>query len=93
MITYDSPTTVGQQAEINARRVGKEQMQLMAEESKTRFSSFTGKLPDGASPLKTAPETPWFRDGSVPGLAKLDKPLDVSKLKDVRAYVEKGVTP
>ena len=29
-IVYNSPTTVGQQAEINEKRVGKEQLELMA---------------------------------------------------------------
>lgn len=89
-IVRNQPTTFGQQAEINARRMGKEQMQIMAEQSKKRVSQFTGKLPDNASINTTGTgERPWWRDG-VAGLPTLDKPLDMKKVKDSTKYIETG---
>lgn len=70
---YGNPTTVGQQAELNARRAGKEQTEKM----------FAGARPE-------RPPPPWYRDGSVPGVPKLDKPLDLSTVRDVNDYVLNG---
>lgn len=33
---------------------------------------------------------PWWRSGKTKGLAKERKPIDVSKIKDVKRYIEKG---
>lgn len=33
---------------------------------------------------------PWWRSGDVKGLPKERKPIDVSKIKDVKKYIEKG---
>ena len=33
---------------------------------------------------------PWWRSGDVKGLKKERKPIDVSKIKDVKRYIEKG---
>jgi putative FmdB family regulatory protein len=88
---YGNPTTVGQQAEANARKLGKEQLQKKAEAARAEQPRFTGKLPEGASINTTGTgETPWWRTGSVPGVPKLDKPLNLKKIKNKRAYVEKG---
>lgn len=85
-----SPTTVGQQAELNAARAGREQMEKMWETDKARVSDWKGKLPKGASINKTGTgETPPWRDGSF-GTDKLDKPLDLETVKDVTTYVATG---
>lgn len=46
----DRITTVGQQAEYNARRLGREQMGMLAQADRRRMKGggFTGKLPEGA---------------------------------------------
>lgn len=86
------PKTFGQQAELNAQRMGKEQMQRMREEA-LKKKPFTGKLPEGASinrEYENVKELPWYRDGSVPGLPKREKPLNLDKVKDVTKYVMTG---
>lgn len=88
-LVYGSPTTIGQQAELNAKRLGKEQMQLLVEKEKAR--KFGGKLPQGASLPKEEAETPWFRSGEVPGLPKRDK-LDLAKIKNTEKFIETGET-
>src|SRR5579885_2787067 len=90
----DRARTVGQQAEINAKRLGKEQLQLLAEAQKQK-TPWTGPTPKkGVKPKEGAaeakPQTPWWRDGSVPGLPKLDKPLKLIKIKDTKKYIEEG---
>jgi putative FmdB family regulatory protein len=89
-IVYGNPTTIGQQAEINARRVGKERLQQMALEDKSRTSEWTGPLPEGATINTTGTgKTPPWRDGSM-GTAPLAKPLDIKKVANVEKYVQTG---
>lgn len=87
-----NPTTFGQQAEINAKRAGKEQLAIMTEIAKPENrKKKTLKVPDGASIVDTKPApTPWFRDGSVPGVPKLDKPLNLNKIPNVDKYIQTG---
>jgi len=33
---------------------------------------------------------PWWRSGEVKGLQKMDKPLDLKKVKDTKKYIEEG---
>jgi putative FmdB family regulatory protein len=89
-IVYGDPKTIGQQAELNAKRLGKEKMELIKDEMRNRTPNFTGKLPKGAKLNKMQRKTPWWREGKLPGLKKLDKPLDVDKVKDVKKYIETG---
>ena len=80
------PTTVGQQAEINARRVGKEQIELMAEKSKpaNHKGEFSRKFKGGTKTTERYKASrPWWRPHS-------DKPLDVKKLKDPTKYILTG---
>lgn len=64
---------MGQQAELNAKKAGKERMQMLAE-----AGGGGGK------------EVPWWRDGSVEGLPRMDKPLNLDGVKDLQKYVEVG---
>lgn len=87
-IVYGSPTTLGQQAEMNAKKLGKERLGQVFEAPPS--ANYTGKLPKGARIDTTLPETPFWRDGSIEGTKKLDKPLAVEKLPDLRRYIESG---
>ncbi len=90
-IAYGNPTTVGQQAELNARRLGKEQLERMAEEDRARVSGWKGPMPAGARPNVTGTgERPWFRDNGVAGLQPLDRPLDLRQVSNVQRYIETG---
>jgi hypothetical protein len=84
---HQEPTTFGQQAEANAKRVGKEQMEKMAEEYKeANHKAKMQNLPAGAKPMKDKykAEKPWWRD--------TDQPLDVSKIRDTKKYILEGKT-
>lgn len=67
-----TPTTVGQQAERNAKEMGKELAARKADEL----------LGEKGAARKKAP-APWWRK---PG----DKPLDLSRVKDTRRYIDTG---
>jgi hypothetical protein len=86
---YGDPKTVGQQAELNEKRMGGELTQRLWEDQKSKVRAYSGPLPDGARPITDPGETPPWRDGSM-GLAPLEKPLDLTKVKDVNKYVRTG---
>lgn len=83
------PTTFGQQAERNAKRVGREQIEAMVEQSKV--ANHKGKraftLPSGGTPTNERYKAtrPWWRPDS-------DKPLDITRIKDKNAFVLEGKT-
>lgn len=83
------PKTFGQQAEINEKRMGKEQMQLMKEADTARMKSgWTGPVPKGAKLVQkeVSKEIPFYREG----LPDPSKPLDVTKVKNLDKYVLTG---
>lgn len=87
-IVRGQPTTIGQQAELNAKRLGKEQTRMLAEKGSLR-PAFTGKLPENAKVNTTGTgERPWFREDLGPNAPALDKPLDTSKIPDLQKYIE-----
>lgn len=91
-IVRGNPKTFGAAAEENAKRVGRESMDAIMEADRARVagSGFTGKLPKGARlPEKAKAVTPPWRDGSM-GIPKLDKPLNLKKVKDKDAYIRTG---
>lgn len=91
-IVKGNPKTFGQQAELNAERLGKEQLQKRLEEwEKPR--PFTGKLPEGVKPASVDRKEiplPFYRSGELSGLPKMEKPLDLKKVKDVGKYIMTG---
>ncbi len=89
----DHATTFGQQAEYNAKRVGKEQLGMMAAERDARRHRIT-QLPEGASRVAEDVDTtlPWYRSGEVPGLPKMEQPLDVAEVRNVEGYIVEGTT-
>lgn len=81
-IQKGDPKTFGQQSELNAKRLGKEQMQLM-EEDIMKPKPFTGKLPAGASlPDRSGAAKPFWRENKK-------KPINPKKI-NVKKYVEEG---
>ena len=88
-----NPTTIGQLAEINSAKMGKEQLQLMAEADKAKKIPFTGKLPEGAKVYEKTGNAPipFWRDGSLGGPVK-EKPIDVSGKtpEQVQKYIHTG---
>lgn len=76
----ESANTFGKAAEINAKRVGIENLREM----------------ERCDPLyeqrQKQKQLPWWRKGNINGLKKMEKPLDVSKIKDKEKYIVTGET-
>jgi hypothetical protein len=64
---YGNPKTFGQQAELNAKRLGSELYQKMWDPALQPERKYTGPLPPGASLARGTGETPPWRDGSLGG--------------------------
>ena len=86
------PTCVGQVAERNMKGVSQERHEQLLNAG--RDDTWTGVVPEGATVMPTKPKAPipWWRNGQVAGLKKMEKPLDLSKIKDVTKYIETGET-
>lgn len=87
----DHITTVGQQMELNMRRTSPEEREAICGTPR-KTASIWNQLP-GATPVDTsAVEAPFWRDGSIQGLQKMDKPLDLKQVRDTTKYIETGGT-
>ena len=64
------PTTVGQMAELNSKRLGAEQSRVRGEQAQKRVHKFVGWLPKGATLLEVPGEVPgevaWYKSGGHP---------------------------
>jgi putative FmdB family regulatory protein len=91
--------TFGQQAELNARKAGSEKLSLMAAEARDRSRRAREAMRSGvieaAGGQRIEPpaeaEVPWWRSGET-GTPRLDRPLDVGKIRDVGKYIQTGAT-
>ena len=98
VIVRYSPKSVMSLAEQNTReladRVGKENVQQALRKKVYGKGGRKLKLKEG---MKVVPdtgeksETPWWRSGEVEGTGpRMDKPLDVTKVKDPKKFILKG---
>lgn len=94
-----SPRTFGQQAELNSKKMGSEQMAILAEKSREEIRQvYKGPVgsvgPNGEKGqlMEVPKELPWYRSGETKGLKKMAKPLNTAKIKDVTNYVLTGET-
>lgn len=82
---YGNPTTLGQQAEVNSRKMGKELRQIKTEEEKQKFKKIKQKalnLPSGAKIIEPDEKyVPWYRSGKKP--LNLDKAKNDPNYKDI----------
>ncbi len=69
-------TTVGQQAELNARKMGSEQVAKAIEKNKTKVSKVMSEAVPGSKDVSRGTRPPWWRDGEHFGLPKSAKPVD-----------------
>lgn len=93
----DRITTVGQQAEYNEKKSGKELTAKAFERTKTvKEEACPWAQLDGVKVGKPVEsKKPWWRDGSVEGLPEKDKPVDATKLdtpEKVEKYIMEGKT-
>jgi len=58
----------------------------------SNWKKYGGKIKEDMAKKQeeTDKKLPWWRSGEVKGLSKERKPIDVSKIKDVKKYIEKG---
>jgi hypothetical protein len=84
---FGNPTTFGQQAEINTRRLGKEKLEEML--APQRGESVWEKHGVGRR-VEVDDKIPFFRDGSIPGTKRMEKPLDLKEVKNVENYIMTG---
>lgn len=88
-VVKGQPTTVGQQMEINEKKRGRELSEITLSQSEKGKKKITSKK----RKVDTAKEgeTPWWRNGVIDDLPKMEKPLDLSKIKNVDKYIETGI--
>lgn len=67
--TRGEPTTLGHLADRNSEKFGKAECQERELRAKERVAKSTGKK------SKEPSQTPWWRNGSIPGLIKKDNML------------------
>ena len=74
------------------RKLGKEQAAAHIRSKVRHGKGKKAKLPAGATiPKDPGPQPlPWYRNGEHPHLPKMEKPLDVRKVKDPVRYILKG---
>lgn len=75
----NGPTTIGQQMELNEKTWGRELTQVKQDEALKKRNWKTSKK-----------DLPWWRSGKVDGLPREEKPLDLTKVKNVKKYIETG---
>lgn len=81
----DHATTFGQQSKYNEKRRSK------CEDGgprKPRKRNVEG-MP-GAKVIEPSTEIPWWRDGSIQGVQKLDRPLDLRNVQNTERYIQTG---
>lgn len=94
--TRGEPRTVGSLAEKNTKKLCKEDYdRIMAQgKSDTVSPAMRKRIEENGGTVKKREmptgNIPWYRNGSVAGTERLDKPLDLSKVKDIGTYVKTG---
>lgn len=86
------PCNVEHQADRNTRKLSKDFLSEKAgkkQEAKERFWKETEQR-SGGKVIKPSKKLPWWRDGSVPGTQRSEKPIDTSKISNIRKYIETG---
>lgn len=87
------PRTVGSLAEKNTKKLCKEDYDAIMSHGKLDgLTPHTMKAIEkaGGTIKEKSGETPWYRNGSIPGLEKSDKPIDISRVKDISKFIETG---
>lgn len=90
------PRTVGSLAEKNTKKLCKEEYDAVMMKGKIKgLSPQMKKRVEAAGgtvvePKKRSGELPWYRDGSIPGVERSEKPIDITKIKDVKKFIATG---
>jgi putative FmdB family regulatory protein len=86
------PTNIGELAEFNTKRMSKDELceksELKKEKKRKGLEEMASRV--GGKLLKKSDKLPWWRDGKTFGSKYSEKPIDTSKIKNIRKYVETG---
>lgn len=86
------PKTIGELAERNTRRMSKDELaeksELKRDKRKQGMKEIANKA--GGKAIEQPDSIPWWRDGKSFGCKYSDKPIDTSKISNLRKYVETG---
>lgn len=85
VIVQQEARTLAQQADRNSKRMGYAECQERELKKKDRLEAV--RRARGHKRRKKA-ETPWWRDGSMPGLVPTDKPLTPEQCEKYKAELE-----
>lgn len=85
-----NPTTIGQQAELNSKKMGKELVQLKTEEANKRVEEaknrrLQSRIPKGAKRIPAPTGRPFWRPDGKEGA----KPMNIDKMVDAKGKLDK----
>lgn len=95
MYVFQEPKTVEHQGYRNNKRVGHaflEEKEHLKKAKRRKAAEITAAKSGGKLYKKDPNVKQWWRDGTLPGVAKSDKPIDTSKIANVKKYIETGET-
>lgn len=93
IIVTKDPKTVGHLAHRNTDRIGRakiEDKRFAYERSRREAAKKTAEAAGGKLIERDKSYSPWWRDGTIPGVRKYDKVKDLPVIKDTKKYIEKG---
>lgn len=88
------PTTLGEQAALNTKRMSKDELAEKSELKKLKKRQGLEEMSQkvGGKLIKKSEKLPWWRDGKTFGSIKSEKPVDTTKFSNIRKYIETGQT-
>lgn len=94
VIVEREPTTIGELAAKNSKNMSKDELAEKSGKKKEAKRKGLAELANkvGGEAMQKSDSLPWWRDGKSFGSKKSDKPIDTSKITNIRKYVEDGTT-
>lgn len=88
------PKTIGELAERNTKKMSKDELSEKTERKleKRRQGLAETAAKVGGKAIKQSDTIPWWRDGKSFGSKYSEKPIDTTKISNIRRYVETGKT-
>lgn len=89
----DNPKTLGQLAEYNTKKMSEEDRNLQTQMKKEKRKRGIRKIEQetGGKIIEASKEVPWWRSGQN-GTTYSDKPVDTTKITNIKRFVETGKT-
>lgn len=93
-VVQHDPKTIGELAERNSKNMSKDELAEKSGKKKEAKRKGLEELASkvGGEAIKKSETLPWWRDGKSFGSKRSEKPIDTSKITNIRKYVENGTT-